>query len=451
MNEPLAEETPTPAAAERAEAPRPTFDLLPLSEEVRRALAEMEYVHPTPVQLAVWDPATRGNDAVVQARTGTGKTASFGLPIVDHIIKRTVEGVQALVLCPTRELAVQVAAEIDRIGRYKSLKSIAIYGGASMERQVAAIQQGAQLVVGTPGRVLDHIRRGTLRTSHIRLLVLDEADEMLSMGFERELTSILEKLPPSRQTLLFSATVPPDIDRIARSRLKSPEFVTLSGDAVGALEIQHYTYLVPGDKIGALVQIIDTENPESAIVFCNTKDQTEAVAGALQQRGYDADWLNGDLPQSERESVMSRTQKGQLRFLVATDVAARGIDISHLTHVINFDFPQDAETYVHRTGRTGRAGRTGTAVSLILPQDIGGLYLLRLTYKIRPIERVVPTATELKTRAEADLVTMLAEALLPRGTHEDDRALARRLLTHDQVEGILAGLDRKSTRLNSSH
>ncbi len=440
MNEPRAEETSELPAA----APAPvTFDALPLSDEMRRALADMGYVHPTPVQLAVWDPATRGRDAVVQARTGTGKTASFGLPIIDHIAKRTAPGVQALVLCPTRELALQVSAELEKLAAHKGLKILAIYGGAPMERQVSALESGVAVVVGTPGRVLDHIRRRTLSTSSIRLLVLDEADEMLSMGFERELTAIVDALPPTRQTLLFSATVPPDIERISRSRLKDPEFVTLSGDHIGALEINHFTYLVASDKIGALVNLIETEDPESAIVFCNTRDQTEAVAGALTQRGYEAAWLNGDLAQSDREKVMTATRAGKLRFLVATDVAARGIDISHLTHVINFDFPMDAETYVHRTGRTGRAGRTGTAISLVLPQDIGSLYLLRLVYKIRPVERVLPSKTELKTRAEADLVAMLAEGLLPKGTAEDDRALARRLLTHDQIEGILAGLLRE--------
>ncbi len=433
-------------AAPEIEAPRPTFDALPLSSEMRTALAEMGYLHPTPVQLAVWEPATRGRDAVVQARTGTGKTASFGLPIVDHIVRRSEAAVQALVLCPTRELALQVSAEIGRLAAHKGTKILAVYGGAGMERQVQGIEEGAQVVVGTPGRVLDHIRRGTLSTRHIRLLVLDEADEMLSMGFERELTAILETLPPSRQTLLFSATVPPDIERIAKSKLKTPEFVTLSGDHIGALEIDHYVYMVPGNKVGSLVRIIEVENPESAVVFCNTRDETQAVAEALVQRGFDADWLNGDLPQGEREKVMSKTREGRLRFLVATDVAARGIDISHLTHVINYDFPQDAESYVHRTGRTGRAGRTGTAISLITPQNIGGLYLLRLTYKIRPVERQIPTQGELKTRAEADLVTMLAEAYLPRGAAEADRALARRLLSHDHAEGIVAGLLARASR-----
>jgi ATP-dependent RNA helicase DeaD len=435
--------TATEAAAPEAAAPPPTFDVLPLSSDVRRAVDEAGYVNPTPVQVAVWEPATRGKDAVVQARTGTGKTASFGLPIVDKIVRKSQAGPQALVLCPTRELAVQVSGELDRLGKYREIRVLSIYGGASMERQVDAIRAGAQVIVGTPGRVLDHIRRGTLDVSTIRLLVLDEADEMLSMGFERELTAILDALPTTRQTLLFSATVPPDIERIAKKRLKDPEFVTLSGDHIGALSIDHFVYHVAADKVGTLVRILETENPESAVVFCNTKDETEVVAHALSQRGYDADWLNGDLPQSERESVMRRTREGKLRFLVATDVAARGIDISHLTHVINYDFPFDAETYVHRTGRTGRAGRTGTAISLIAPQNIGALYMLRLTYKIKPIERRIPSTDELKTRAESDLVGMLAEAFIAKGVHPEDRALARRLMTHDQSEEIIAGLLRE--------
>jgi ATP-dependent RNA helicase DeaD len=432
---------PSPAAdVDGGERPAPTFDVLPLSAEIRETLAEIGYTHPTPVQIAVWEPATRGRDAMVQARTGTGKTAAFGLPIVDYIVRRSASHVQVLVLCPTRELAVQVAGEIERLGKRKAVRVAAVYGGAPMQRQIDAIEAGAQVIVGTPGRVLDHLRRGTLSAKGVRLLVLDECDEMLSMGFERELTAILEQLPAERQTLLFSATVESDIDRIARNKLKNPEIITLSGDHIGALEIQHFVYLVAGDKLNALVRVIEVENPESAIVFCNTKDETERVAQALTKQGFDADWLNGDLPQSEREQVMAATREGRLRFLVATDVAARGIDISHLTHVINHDFPQETAAYVHRTGRTGRAGRTGTAISLITPRDVGGLYFLRLQYKIRPIEKQIPSEGELKTRAEADLVAMLAEAFAAKGTHPEDLALARRILAHDEREAILAGL-----------
>ncbi|HMY20290.1 MAG TPA: DEAD/DEAH box helicase, partial [Polyangium sp.] len=372
---------------ESSASPAPTFDVLPLSAELRETLAEIGYHRPTPVQVAVWEPATRGRDAVVQARTGTGKTASFGLPIVDHIVKRSANHAQVLVLCPTRELALQVTNEIERLGKRKSIRVVAVYGGAPMPKQIDAIAAGAQVIVGTPGRVLDHLRRHTLDPKSIRLLVLDEADEMLSMGFERELNAIVERLPSERQTLVFSATLPPDIERMSRTKLRNPDFVTLSGDHIGALEINHFVYMVAGDKLGALARVLEVENPENAIIFCNTKEETEVVTAALTRQGYDADWINSDLEQNERERVMAATREGKLRFLVATDVAARGIDVSHVTHVINYGFPQDAESYVHRTGRTGRAGRTGTAISLVTPQDIGNLYLLRLTYKIKPIEK----------------------------------------------------------------
>ena len=430
-----------PTAAETEAAPAPTFDAIPLGAEVRRAVDALGYLHPTPVQLAVFEPATRGKSLVVQARTGTGKTAAFGLPIVDSLVKRSQPGVQALILTPTRELALQVGRELERLAQFRGTKIVPIYGGAPMGRQIAALEDGAQVVVGTPGRVLDHLRRGTLDASAIRIFVLDEADEMLSMGFQKELNAIIETLPKDRQGLYFSATIPPDVERLANNHLRDPEYVTLSSDQIGALEISHFVYLVrEGDKRGALARIIEVEDPESAVVFCNTKDETERVAEALKARGYDADWLNGDLEQRERERVMQATREGKLRFLVATDVAARGIDISHLTHVINADFPESAEQYVHRTGRTGRAGRTGTAISMVGPKDVGHLYMLRLTYKIRPIERMLPTQGELRTRAEADMIAFLADAYAGKTQDPQHLAIARRLLTHDGAEVVIAGL-----------
>jgi ATP-dependent RNA helicase DeaD len=413
---------------------------MPLSDDVKQSLGAMGYTHPTPVQHTVYEPMVRGADLVIQARTGTGKTAAFGIPLADQVIRRGTAAVQALVLAPTRELALQVSREVERIGQKRGIKVVAIYGGAPMQPQIDAVRGGAQMVVGTPGRVLDHLRRGTLDVRGVRVLVLDEADEMLSMGFERELSAILEFVPVERQTLLLSATIPPEIQRMASERLRNPEYLILSGDHVGALEVMHYVYFVHEDKTNVFLRILEVENPESAIVFCNTRDETERLAGALGRAGFDADWLNGDLPQGERESVMRRTKEGKLRFLVATDVAARGIDISHLTHVINYDFPETPEMYVHRTGRTGRMGRTGTAISLIQPQAIGALYYLRLTYKIKPFEKQIPSSGELRTRAEADLVGMLAEAFASSPPHPDDVALARRLLTHDRAESIIAGL-----------
>lgn len=432
----------TPSGSEKIP---PSFDSLPLSPEVRRAIDAMGYVQPTPVQLAVFEPAVRGKNLVVQARTGTGKTAAFGLPIVDQLVRRSEPRTQALILCPTRELALQVSREVGKLAEQRGVSVIAIYGGAPMGQQIEALAEGAQIVAGTPGRVLDHIRRGTFDTSAVRIFVLDEADEMLSMGFAKELHAIAEALPKDRQGLFFSATIPPDIERLAIKQLKDPEFITLSSDQVGALQIAHFVYIVgPGvDKRREIVRILEVEDPESAVVFCNTRDETERVATALQNAGYDAEWLNGDLEQRERERVMARTREGKLRFLVATDVAARGIDISHLTHVINYDFPEAAESYVHRTGRTGRAGRTGTAISLVASRDVGKLYLLRLTYKLRPIEKQLPSAMELKTRSELDLVQTFVEAFGEREVHPDDRALARRLLTHASGEAVLASLLRE--------
>jgi ATP-dependent RNA helicase DeaD len=431
-----------PDEAPASAAPPPTFDSLKLSSEVRRAVDELGYVHPTPVQRAVFDPVTRGADLVVQARTGTGKTAAYGLPMVDSVVRRSSAVVQVLVLCPTRELALQVAREMEALAKYRGTKIAAVYGGAPMGTQVQKINEGAQIVAGTPGRVLDHLRRGTLDPKGIRAVVLDESDEMLSMGFLPQIDEILSFLPASRQSLLFSATLPPEIQRLAETRLRNPEFITLSGDHVGALEISHFVYISRGDKTSDLLQLLEVENPESAIVFCNTKESTKRVASALQAQGFDAEWLNADLGQSDREKVMEATRQGKLRFLVATDVAARGIDISHLTHVINYDFPESCEQYVHRTGRTGRAGRTGTAISLLEASDIGNLYMLRLTYKIRPVERQLPTSHDLKTRAEADIVQMFADLFAKKPVHPDDLALARRIQTHDAAERIIAGIVR---------
>lgn len=422
------------------EAPQPTFDLLPLSPEVRKAVDELGYKHPTPVQKAVFESAAAGRDIVVQARTGTGKTAAFGLPVVDRIVDLKNAAPQVLILSPTRELALQINRELEKLSVYKGVKCTAVYGGASMGPQVDAIRGGTHVIAGTPGRVLDHLERGTLDPKTIRALILDESDEMLSMGFLPQITRIMEQLPKKRQTLLFSATLPSDVKRIAETRLTDPEFITLSGDHIGALSIDHFVYRSTGNKSDELIQILDIENPDSAIIFCNTRDQTKRLAGALNRKGFSADWLNADLAQNDREKVMKATREGKLRFLVCTDVAARGIDISHLTHVINADFPESTETYVHRTGRTGRAGNTGTAISLITPQDIGNLYMLRLTYKIFPVERDLPTQGDLQTRKEADLVEFLHAGFRSRAQLPSDLSLARRVLTSDYAETIVAGL-----------
>lgn len=428
--------TPTDNPTLESEA---TFDDLPLTEPVRRAITDIGWTIPTPVQVQTYGPAVEGKDLIVQARTGTGKTAAFGLPLIDRLV-RPDGGAQALILAPTRELALQSQRELEQLGKHTGIRVAAVYGGAPMAAQVRHLREGATIVSGTPGRVLDHLTRGTLDPDGLKLLVLDEADEMLSMGFAKELNAIMELLPTPRQTLLFSATVDDAVSRMAERHMTQPEHLLLSGDAVGATGVRHFVYMVSGKgRTRDLLRLLEVEDPESAIVFCNTKVETERVAAELSQAGYDADWLNGDLPQNEREKVMARTRSSELRFLVATDVAARGIDISHLTHVINFTLPESAAQYIHRTGRTGRAGRTGTALSLVSPQELGTLYFLRLQYKIFPVERSLPTVGEERTRAEADRIVLLEEAF-PGATSEMDLAVARRLLTHPEAERLLAGL-----------
>ncbi|HJL15714.1 MAG TPA: DEAD/DEAH box helicase [Sandaracinaceae bacterium LLY-WYZ-13_1] len=417
----------------------PSFDDLGLSDEVRRAIDEMGFAEPTPVQAATVGPAREGHDLIVQARTGTGKTAAFGLPLVDGLVQPE-GGPQALILAPTRELALQSSREIGRIGAHTGIRTAAVYGGAPIERQVRELEAGAQIVSGTPGRVLDHLKRGTLNGDKLRFLVLDEADEMLSMGFAKELNAIVALLPTKRQTMLFSATIDDAVERMSARMLRDPERISLSSDAVGAQTVTHYYYLITGvGKSRDLAKVLENEDPDSALIFCNTRVATERLANELQSAGFNADWLNGDLPQSEREKVLKRTREGSLRYLVATDVAARGIDISHVTHVINFDFPENIESYIHRTGRTGRAGRTGTAISLVSPQELGSLYYLRLQYKIFPIERSLPTRGEEQTRREMDRIELLSQAF-PGEPNELDRAVGRRLLTHPDAERLLGGL-----------
>jgi ATP-dependent RNA helicase DeaD len=416
-----------------------TFEELGLSEEVLAALRDMGWETPTPVQRDSYPLAITGRDIIVQSRTGTGKTGAFGIPLVDKLISRDGDE-QALILAPTRELALQSAAEIEKLGAHRGIDTVAVYGGASMERQVRALEGGARVISGTPGRVLDHLNRGTMKASKLRFLVLDEADEMLSMGFAKELNAIIEKLPKDRQTLLFSATVDRAIKRVAEKHMHDPEFLGLSGDHVGALGIEHFVYMVSGvGRVANLITVLETEDPESALIFCNTKAETEEVSSALQRAGFNAEWLNGDRPQREREEVLGRVRREELRFLVATDVAARGIDVSHLTHVINFSLPENVEQYVHRTGRTGRAGRTGTAISLVGPTELGILYYLRLQYRIFPVERTLPSEGEQRTRQEADRLAMI-EAAYPNPPTERELALVRRFMTHENAERMLAGL-----------
>ena len=377
---------------------------------------------------------------MVQSRTGSGKTAAFGIPFANGIVNGDDKFVQAIVLLPTRELALQVAAELAKICQYRQMTVVPVYGGAPMGRQVEQLRAGGQIVCGTPGRVLDHLRRGTLKLDRVRCAVLDECDEMLSMGFQEDIESILEKTPTTRQTLLFSATVPEGIQRLARRFLRSPEFLKLSGDYVSVHDIRHVYYSIPGiQREQELLRILDFEEPKSAIIFCNTREETGRVAAFLRGKGHDAEAISSDLSQSDRERVLGRMRQGGIKFLVATDVAARGIDIENLSHVFNYTFPEAPEIYIHRTGRTGRAGRKGTAISLIGPTEVGSFYYLKLLYKIKPEERSLPSEAEIRSHREGERVQVLRRAL------EGDpgaewRALARRLVSAVDGERLVAAL-----------
>jgi len=369
-----------------------TFEELRISAEIKRAIAEKGYLLPTPVQSVVLEPILQGKDLIVRSKTGTGKTAAFGIPILERIATGTNE-VRAIVLCPTRELAIQVAEEIQSLGKYKGSKVVAIYGGGSMPQQVEALRQGGEIVVGTPGRVYDHIRRGTLKLDHAQIAVLDEADEMLSMGFFEEVTRILDALPDERQTLLFSATVPQDIQQIIESYLHDPQTILLSGDVFTVEGIQNVIYYTVDSypKPRNLLYLVEREEPDAAIIFCNTRDDTSLITAVLNRNGYDAEYLNGDLPQKERERVMNKIKAGEVRFMVATDIAARGIDISDLSHVINYSLPEDPAVYLHRIGRTGRIGKDGVAISLISGRELVTLTALEKRYGIKFEERKLPT------------------------------------------------------------
>ncbi|MFN0062694.1 MAG: DEAD/DEAH box helicase [Myxococcaceae bacterium] len=359
------------------------FDDLNLSAPVRKALAERGYVHPTPVQAQAYAPAMAGKDLIVRSKTGTGKTAAFGLPLLERIAGD--EGaVRALILCPTRELALQVAAELGDLGKYKGVRVAAIYGGASMKDQETALETGATIVVGTPGRVYDHIRRKTLRLEQCTHVVLDEADEMLNQGFYEEVTRILDQLPKNRQVMLFSATVPPDIERLIARYTTNAETLLLSGDVLTVDHIHHIRYEISDafPKPRNLIYVLEMEQPDAAIVFCNTRDDTALVAAVLNRNGFDAELLNGDLPQKERERVMAKVKRGEVAFMVATDIAARGIDISDLKYVINYSLPEDPAVYLHRVGRTGRIGKTGTAINLTSGREIATLSVLEKKYQI---------------------------------------------------------------------
>jgi len=389
-----------------------SFDEMNLAEPLRRAIAEHGYTKPTPVQSRTFRPVRDGKDVIVRSKTGTGKTAAFAIPILERIPDGRRKP-SVLVMCPTRELAIQVGQEFEALAKHRDLSVVTIYGGASMGEQLDKLQKGAEIVVGTPGRVFDHIRRKTLVLEECVVSVLDEADEMLNMGFFEEVTRILDHLPATCQQLLFSATVPADIEQIIKQYLTTPETILLSGDEYRVDNIHNVLYHTVDayPKPRNLLYMIEQEEPETAIVFCNTRSDTSLVCAVLNRNGYDAELLNGDLAQKERERVMAKVKRGEVRFMVATDIAARGIDISDLSHVVNYSLPEDPSVFMHRVGRTGRIGKKGTSLSLVSGAEIMTLSALQKKFSIDFEERKLPTPEEAKGRWTERHVAELKEAM----------------------------------------
>lgn len=353
-----------------------TFNEFGLEAKVIRAVTEMGFEEATPIQEKIIPIALEGRDLIGQAQTGTGKTAAFGLPLVQKI-QPTEDRIVALIMCPTRELAIQVAEEIGKLGRFKGIRSLPIYGGQDIVKQIRSLKKRPQIIIGTPGRLLDHINRKTIKLDDVQTVILDEADEMLDMGFMEDIQNILKLVPEERHTMLFSATMPSNIQRLAQQFLKNPEHISVVPKQISAPNIdQIYIEVQEKMKFDALCRLIDMESPDLAIIFGRTKRRVDELSEGLQKRGYSAEGLHGDLSQNQRDSVMRKFRDGSIDVLVATDVAARGLDVSGVTHVVNFDMPQDPESYVHRIGRTGRAGKEGKAITFVTPREIDHLHFI---------------------------------------------------------------------------
>ncbi|RCK79844.1 MAG: ATP-dependent RNA helicase [Candidatus Ozemobacter sibiricus] len=428
-----------------------TFDDLP--EPLRRAVAAAGWHAPMPVQAQVIPWLLDGRDIIVQSQTGSGKTGAFLLPLLCRI-DPAKPVTQALILAPTRELALQVKAECDRLAGTLGVRSVAVYGGVGYGAQLQAFREGAHLVVGTPGRLLDHLGRKSLSLQHLRYLVIDEADELLSMGFWPDMRRIRAYLPRQRVSAMFSATMPGGVRLMAEEFLRQPEFIGLSADHVHVTEMDHVYYVVdPMQKDRVLMRILELENPASAIIFCNTKSEVEYLAAFLRRFGYDVDQISGDVSQKERENVMARLKKHTLRLMVATDVAARGIDVSHLEYVFIYDFPPDFEQYIHRAGRTARAGNRGVAVSLVSMVQEMDLKRAGKRYGVPFIKKNTPTEEEVQARLAERLLARLEARLrdLDSATRERMRGFSRLLQDlrdHEQGhEMLLMLLDETATRL----
>lgn len=370
------------------------FSELNLDESLLTAVTAAGFDAPTPIQAQTIPLVLSGADVIGQAQTGTGKTASFGLPILQEVDPQSVN-IQALIISPTRELAVQTQEELQRLGKNRHAKVIAVYGGSDIRRQIQQLKNHPQIVVGTPGRLLDHINRRTLKLEHIQQVVLDEADEMLDMGFVDDIENILKTVPEEHQTLLYSATMPKPIMHIAAKFMQNPKIVKIKSKELTADKIEQYMVRSKEyEKFNIMTRFFDVQQPELALIFGRTKRRVDELTRGLKARGYNAEGIHGDLSQQKRMSVLHQFKAGKLTYLIATDVAARGLDITGVSHVYNYDIPQDPESYVHRIGRTGRAGKGGMSVTFVTPNEMGYLHVIEDLTKKRMSTLRPPTETE---------------------------------------------------------
>lgn len=416
-----------------------TFDF-PISEETLRAITDMGYEKPTPIQELTITPMLEGKDLIGQAQTGTGKTAAFGIPLVEKI-DASDKNVQAIILSPTRELAVQTAGEIQKLGKYRpGLRVLAVYGGQPIERQLRELQYGVQIIVGTPGRVMDHMNRGSLSLSRVKVAILDEADEMLDMGFRDDIENILSQTNEERQTALFSATMPFPILTLAQKYLKDPQMLKVENKQMTVEAIkQTYIQIRSFHKIELLARLLVRDNISRALVFMNTKMGVEEVVTALQNRGFAAAGLHGDMRQIERDAIMARFKQGTVGILIATDVAARGLDIDNVEAVFNYDIPLDVEYYVHRVGRTGRAGKEGRAYTFVVGRETARMWEYRKITKTAILTELPPSGEDIRKVEEQRLMEKTIE--LANG-EQDEKLLesANKLLESAEPAKVIASL-----------
>ncbi|SFS31460.1 DEAD/DEAH box helicase [Marininema halotolerans] len=417
-----------------------TFHELGLDPRVIQSLSNMGFEEATPIQAEALPVGLSGNDLIGQAQTGTGKTAAFGIPLIEKA-DPSLDSIQGIVITPTRELAVQVAEELNKIGQHKGIRTLPVYGGQDIERQIRSLKKRPQLIAGTPGRLLDHLRRRTIRTDQVVMTVLDEADEMLNMGFIEDIEAILAQFPDERQTLLFSATMPEQIRQLAVRFMNNPQTIRVKAKEMTMPRIRQQFLEVPQrHKFDILCRLLDIQSPELAIIFGRTKKRVDELAEGLNKRGYSAEGIHGDLTQARRDTVMRQFRDGMIDILVATDVAARGLDISGVTHVYNFDIPQDPESYVHRIGRTGRAGNDGLAITFITSREIGHLRTIERLTKKR-MERLPIPSMDAAMEGQQRLAMDKLSGLVKEGGYQPYKTLAEELLEEtDSVTLLSAAL-----------